>query len=269
MSELAPPSELQAMLDLLGVAPAPPSVALLRRLQRAWALTQPFHNLDLLAGYGAGRPPLDRRGGWERCLAGLGGPCHVQASSFLFLLRGLRFDAHFASATISHPGDHLTVASHLEGRSWLSDVGNGHPYLDPLPFDQPATSAHLGWSMRTRVEPEGLLLEQKTPGASGWRRVYVASPALRTWDDFTAAIERHHREIGFGPFLTGLRAVRICEDVAWTLRNDDFVEHRPAARTVHQLTDEHAAVMASPMDLGDLPVLEALDVWRENCGVMR
>jgi len=261
---VATKQEVDSLLERLAVPRSVPSAQLLRELQRAWGLCQPFHNLDLLEGYAAGRPPLDRRGGWLRCVDGLGGPCHVQASSFLCLLRAVGFDAHFGSATISHPGDHLVVICHVGGRTWLCDVGNGHPYLEPFPFDEPATAAHLGWVMRTDVTGAGLLLEQRTPGAGRWRRVYVASHERREWSDFAAAIERHHREVGFGPFLTGLRAVRIGTEVAWTLRDDVLTAHRAEGSQQRTLADEHEEILRSTLALGALPVEVAVATWRSN-----
>jgi len=102
--EFAPSkSSLVAMLDVLGCQQVVPDQSSLCRIQRAWTLTQPFHNIDLLAAFETGAGPLDRQQAWERCLGGLGGPCHVMASSFLALLQGVGFHAHFAAATIAPP----------------------------------------------------------------------------------------------------------------------------------------------------------------------
>ena len=81
----------------------------LAALQRAWCLTQPFHNLDLLAAARSGAGPADRDEAVERCAAGLGGPCHVHAWAFLTLLRAIGFDACLCAGSIAHPGDHLLV----------------------------------------------------------------------------------------------------------------------------------------------------------------
>lgn len=269
MTRVATEDEVTRILARLGVAAAPPSPELLGELQRAWSLGEPFHNLDLLAGYATGAPPLDRRGGWLRCVEGLGGPCHVQASSFLALLTALGFDAHFAAATITHPGDHLVVCTHFGERAWLSDVGNGHPYLRPFSFDGPVEQAHLGWAVRSEPTEHGLVLHQLTPGADAWRRVYVATRQRRGWADFEGAIRRHHTERGFGPFLTGLRAVRVGADVAYTLRDDVFTTHRIEGSSTRVLRSGHEELLGSTMDMGRLPVVDAVSVWRRNSGRTR
>ncbi len=254
------------MLARLGVDRSPATAGALLELQRAWTFTQPFHNLDLLAGFAAGRPPLGRRDGWLRCVQGLGGPCHVQASSFLVLLRSLGFDAHFAGARITHPGDHLVVCVHVEGETYVCDVGNGHPYPAPFPIRGIAEQTHLGWSVRSSGSGRQVVVEQQTPGAAHWRKVYTASAEPRTWADFETAISHHHSSPGFGPFLRGLRAVRVRADHAITLRDDVLTRHQTGEVTVEVLSNGHESALINLMKLGDLPVHEAVATWRVNTG---
>ncbi len=263
---LAAEHEVVALLERLGVPRRPPSVDYLACLQRAWGLCQPFHNLDLLAGYARGEPALTRRNGWLRCVDGLGGPCHVQASSFLALLNALGFDAHFAAASIAHPGDHLVVWARVDGRDWLCDVGNGHPYLTPFPLGETCCQEHLGWRVRTSLGSDGLVLKQQMGGAEHWRLVYVASPQRRSWADFEAAITQHHTQRSFGPFLTGLRAIRVREHIAHTLRDDVFTTHTPKGFDTVVLQSGHEKVLTKTMGMAALPVELAVATWRRNRG---
>ncbi len=258
-----------SMLGVLGVGSLAPDHAALCKLQRAWTLTQPFHNLDLLAGFATGAGPLDREQGWERCLQALGGPCHVMASSFLALLEGVGFQAHLAAATISNPGDHLVVCAHVDGRSYICDVGNGHPYVAPFPFDEPATQRHLGWEVRTTPTGRALLVEQRTPGAADWRRVYQVTPTPREWQDCRSAIQQHHRDAAFGPFLRGLRAVRIADNHAYTLRDDVLTRHTADAVETQVLTDGHEQALRGQLGLEGLPIDQAVRTWRSNTGRLR
>ncbi|MCB9779924.1 MAG: arylamine N-acetyltransferase [Alphaproteobacteria bacterium] len=260
----APPDEVDGLLSVLGLTRQPASAPFLAQVQRAWALTQPFHNLDLLAQYAEGQPPFDRRGAWGRCVQGLGGPCHVQASSFLLLVQALGFDAHFASAHITHPGDHLTVCVHVDGSPWLCDLGNGHPYLDPVPFDRPSRQSHLGWDVRGTPVAGGVLVEQITPGTREWRRVYVASTGERVWGDFEDAIARHHREPDFGPFLRGLRAIRVAEDHAVSLRDDVLTRYRRDGIERATVATGHEAILVDELGMSRLPVALAVETWRRN-----
>ena len=257
-------SSVAAMLDLLGVHSTAPDHASLCRVQRAWTLTQPFHNLDLLAGFATGTGPLDREQGWERCLQGLGGPCHVMASSFLALLEGVGFQAHFAAATISHPRDHLVVCVHVDGGSYICDVGNGHPYTAPFPFDEAARQRHLGWEVRTTPIGKALVVEQRTPGARDWRRVYEVTRAPRDWEDFRSAIQQHHCDAAFGPFLRGLRAVRIAGDHAYTLRDDVLTRHTAESIDTEVLGEGHEEVLLAQLRLEGLPIEQAVQTWRRN-----
>lgn len=266
LQDVVHPGEVQQMLNLLGVSSARPDRLTLGRLQRSWVFTQPFHNLDLLADFAQKRPPLERREGWQRCLQGLGGPCHVQASSFLALVKAIGFKAHFAGAHINHPGDHLVVCVRLDGDAFICDVGNGHPYTEPFALNGSSDQAHLGWVVRSHGDGRSVRVEQQTPGATGWRDVYIATPQQCDWADFQHAIQRHHSEVGFGPFLTGLRATRIGETEAYTLRDDTLRHYTAVDCEIQDVGKRHEAVLNETMGLGALPVAAAVRAWRCNSG---
>lgn len=241
----------------------PPTAARLAELQRAWTFAQPFHNLDLLAGARHGRPALDREAAVGRCVAGLGGPCHVQSWGFLSLLQEAGFDARLCGATISQPDDHLLVHVAVGGEQYLCDVGNGQPYLEPFPLGRAHEQAHLGWVMRTHPEGDQLTLMRRSPDQPAWRRIYRARPDARRWADFADNIERHHREPGFGPFLSGLRVVRIGAMSMVTVRDAQVTVYRPDAFEQRQLDDaELVRFIAGDLELAALPVEDAVATWR-------
>jgi arylamine N-acetyltransferase len=256
-------ADRDALLARIGVERATPSVSLLAELQRAWCFAQPFHNLDLLAAWRRGQGPLGPEAAVARCAAGLGGPCHVQSSAFLQLLLALGFDATHAGAAVVHEDDHLLVRTTIEGRVYYSDVGNGQPYLRPFPAHEPLRQEHLGWAVTSRPDGSGLLVERTSPDQPAPRRVYRASPTPRAWSHFAAAIDRHHREPGFGPFLTGLRAVRIAADVMITLRDDVLTRYAPDEHARSTLDPARiASVLEMDFGLAALPVEDALSAWR-------
>ncbi|MEZ4433316.1 MAG: arylamine N-acetyltransferase [bacterium] len=186
----------------------------LMALQWRFLCAAPFHNIDLLAG----RSPLTVDAILAAAVAGRGGPCHVQATAFLALLRGLGFRAWLAAGTIGAPGDHLVCVVEVEGRRYVCDVGNGHPYRWPFPLDGRVESAHLGWVFVATGDGRTVRLDRRLDDGS-WRRVYTVDPAPRAFADFAGIIGAHHGEAGFGPFLTGLRAASIRDDVVVTLRD--------------------------------------------------
>lgn len=246
-----------------GARDVAPDRARLAALQRAWIFTQPFHNLDLLAGAGHGAPPLDREAAVLRCLAGLGGPCHVQSWGFLSLLLEAGFDARLCGATISQPDDHLLVHVTVGDTQYICDVGNGQPYLEPFPLHCVHEQEHLGWVMRTVPENGQLALARRSPDLPAWRAIYRARPDVRRWEDFASSIERHHRERGFGPFLSGLRVVRIGATSMVTVRDAQVTVYREGGFEQWRLDDAGLVqFIAEDLGLAALPVEDAVMTWR-------
>ncbi len=233
------PDEAAALLARMGVAdpgsPTPKSADLLARLQWRFLCASPFHNIELLAG----TSPRTVEAAIGAVVAGRGGTCHVQATGFLALLRGLGFDAHLAAATIREPGDHLVVLASADGRRWVCDVGNGHPYRRPFPLDGACAIEHVGWRFSTLGD--GRALELKRSTATRTWTVYRVDPAPRSFADFRGIIDGHHTKRGFGPFLTGLRAVRIDDDRLVTLRDLALRRYSVAGQRIRPVPDLAAA----------------------------
>lgn len=256
-------TERNHLLGRLGCAAVHPDGAGLAWLQRAWLFHQPFHNLDLLAATWTHRGSLSADEAVQRCLDLHGGPCHVQALGFLALVRSIGFDAGLCGATIGHPDDHLLVRVAVGGATWLCDVGNGQPYVEPFPLERGHVQHHLGWEMRTTALSGGLRLERRSPDQPAWRTVYAADARPRAWHEFAATIERHHAEPGFGPFLTGLRAVRIGATEMVTLRDNVVTTYGHAGYQRDDLASEDiAAWLTGPMRMADLPVQAAIAAWQ-------
>lgn len=227
------PAERARLLARLGGPPPTRDAAGLARLKWRFLCALPFHNLDLLAG----TSPRTVEACIAAVLAGRGGPCHVMATGFLALLRGLGFRAWLAEARIGAPGDHLVCVVDLDGRRWVCDVGNGHPYRAPFPLDGRVEIAHLGWRFEAEGDGQRLTLHRHLDDGRR-KRVYVVDPAPRGFADFAGIIAAHHEAPGFGPFLTGLRAVRLGDDLVATLRDLRYCRYSalgPRARPVADL----------------------------------
>ena len=258
---IRPPDHARLLAAIDG-HPEPPSERALNSLVRSWLFHQPFHNLDLLAAAAQGGASLDLPQAIDRCAASLGGPCHVQAAGFHRLVSSLGYDAWFCGATIGHPDDHLVVGVRIANETFVCDVGNGQPYLAAFPTRIEHEVQHLGWRIQTRPTSGGLELWRTSPDVPDWRRVYAVDPTPRAWTDFANTIERHHREPGFGPFLTGLRAVRISATRMTTVRDAVCTDYRVGAWSRRDL-DEDALVRALRYDLSldALPVDDAIRSW--------
>ena len=256
-------SQLLMRLSLPAQPPALPNRHGLATLVRAWLLAMPFHNLDLLAASLGTRRSLDQDEALARCLAGLGGPCHVQSLGFSALLAACGFDVALCAATIGHPDDHLLVRVTLGREVWLCDVGNGQPYLAPLPLDTVQDIHHLGWHIRTEPCPAGLQLWRSSPDLPGGKVVYTASPTPRRWSDFADVITQHHAQPGFGPFMTGLRAVRIGSQRMDTLRDDRWTTFGPDGHTVRTMPmAQLPRLLVDVFRLDGLPIDMALNAWQ-------
>ncbi len=259
------PRERDAALTRLELPAEPPSLAALTRLQWAMLRMSPFHNIELLAGRLGFDTALDVEACIDRMLRGHGGPCHVQATAFLALLRSLDYRAHFAAATVGAPSDHFVVVVRFAGTGYVCDVGNGHPYDRPFPLASPLAFDRFGWRFSTAVDPEKLVLRRHT-GLDEWKIVYRVDPAPRTFADFTEIVRQHHTRPGFGPFLTGLRAVRITERAMLTLRDSHYQRHTRLGATDRPVPDEQAALalLRGPFGLNGLPLEIALEALRQS-----
>jgi arylamine N-acetyltransferase len=262
------------VLARVGVPARPPGVEALDELFRAWLYSSPFHNLGLLAGLDGLAPPVAVADAIQHAFSGRGGPCHVQAAGFATLVRALGYSASLLPATVKERDDHLVVGVTVGGTRLLCDVGNGHPYPGPFPFDRPAERSWWGWSFATGPTKEGFRLLRSLPDG-GQRQVYVARWEPRRYDDFARIIAAHHGSVGFGPFMTGLRAVRFTPRGMLALRDTCYERHTPFGLTIRPVLDAEAcrALLAGPFGLQDAPIERALaglarhrDLFAETVG---
>jgi N-hydroxyarylamine O-acetyltransferase len=261
----------RAYLERLGVTAPRIDLVGLCELQAAHLRALPFHNLQLLAADGADPDPPSIAVAVEGVLRGLGGTCHLLTPPFMTLLRALGFDAWLAAATVGVAGDHLVGVVRAGGALHLCDVGNGHPYLRPFSLGEEAdTASAYGWTFM--LEPwsaDGAThrLRRRLPDGA-WKTVYTVDPRPVEHSSFAAIIRGHHTRAGFGPFLTGLRAVRVGANTLWTLR-DQMLERFHVSGRIYgrrEIADDAAIgrVLTHCFGLAELPWAAALEVWRRR-----
>jgi len=187
----------------------------------------------------------------------------VHALSFVTLLSSMGFEASFAAATINKPDDHLLARVDLGGEVYLCDVGNGQPYLAPWSVSQVTEIAHVGWHMCAEATDRMIRLRRYSPGMTGPKDVYLASSAPKSYGDFQQIIALHHSRPDYGPFMTGLRAVRIFDDRMEALRDQQLTTYTADGFTTRVVLDAALSeVLADVFMLEGLPIEEALEVWR-------
>ncbi|HDN27137.1 MAG TPA: hypothetical protein ENG03_08590 [Thioploca sp.] len=262
--------KLQGLVERLSLPPSPAQLDLsyLTQVQWAYLCHSVFHNLYLLAGYAGYAAPLTAKDSLNSILANQGGPCHVQTVGFLSLLRGLGFHAHLVAATINAPGDHLVIRVDIANKSYLCDVGNGHPYRRPFPLDKADEQAWMGWRFRTKPE-EGKLCLQRWLGKTQrerWKTVYWADFTPRHFDYFTESLHHHHTQTGYGPFLQHLRAVRIFPHGLISIRNGLYERYSLVGKLDRPIRSFAAAkrLLQTQFGLAQAPIDKALAVYQAH-----
>ena len=199
--------DVDGYLDRLGVeTPERADLATLRRLHDAHLRRIPFENADVLRGFPIVLEPeaLVRRLAMSR----RGGFCYQLNGAFAALLAALGYDvellaARFHGAKIERPFGHLALRVTIGGVPWLTDVGGGYSFRQPLQI------------------AEGL--EQDDPGGR-FRIVRVAEPSADDladpldveWRHGDGVFRPHYR---FAPGAQPLAAfVETCE---WTRTSPD------------------------------------------------
>ena len=162
-------------LSLVGVHRDAPGVEALARLVRAHVQAIPFENsLSLLRRREAGDgpvAPLDPDGlleAWEARRAG--GVCFEHTEMFGRLLVALGYEVTPIAGEISFPGSHQALLVQAGGRRWLVDVGNGAPFLEPIPLDGPLEIRRLGLGYRFAADPgdPGVWVQERALDG-GWK----------------------------------------------------------------------------------------------------
>lgn len=256
-------ARIDAYLTRLGAPDVRHDAAGLTRLQAAHLMAVPFHNLLLLANDGRpwGLPPLHEV--VDAAIAGVGGNCDRTTPPFTALLQAVGFDARLAAATVREPGDHFVCVVHTDGGRFLCDVGNGHPTLRPWDLDGPVQEqCFQGWRFRFEPSaPGGPTVQRALPDGS-LKTVYVVDPTPRAYDDFAPMVAAHYTQAGFGPFLSGLRAVSIQPDAVLTLRDAEYARDTRFGRSARRVGGRDAvrALLTERFSLSARLVDDALAV---------
>ena len=260
-------ARLDAYLEQLCVDAPSLDSAGLARLQTAHLQRVPFHNLTLLAGRGAPRPlpPIEQV--VDGAIQGLGGTCDLTNPPFQALLASLGFDAHLAAATVGQPGDHFVTTVNIDGERFVSDVGNGHPYLRPWSLDQPPQEqSFMGWTFRFDPQGEGGPTLSRLHSSGAVTRVYTLDPTPQPYAAFAGIVTSHYSERGFGPFLGALRAVRILPEGITTLRDTLYRRDSRHGAFSRKLVGREAieAALTEALQLPERLVQPALDSLSEQ-----
>jgi N-hydroxyarylamine O-acetyltransferase len=262
-------------LALLGVEQEAPVLDALTHLTRAHVLTIPFENVTSILRRQASPVPhpvvaidpeatLQR---WERRAGG--GVCFDMTEMLSRLLMALGYQAYPVAAGRVDPtgwhGGHQAMLVTIDGIRYLVDVGNGTPFLEPIPLDRTFEVHRAGLAYRFRADDasDGWVRDHWIDGAWSPFCVFDLRPAgapLRA-----AAYQRHHTP-GASWVVGGLVLIRSGADEVYSLRGDQLSWYTPAGKHVEQLTSDadYERVASAVLGLPALPVLQArlaLQAW--------
>ena len=222
-----------------------PSATTLRALHLAHLESVPFENLDIHLG----RPielnlpalfdkiVVRHRGGFWYELNGL----------FAWLLQRLGFEVTLLSARDAHDDgdygpefDHLTLCVRtLSNPSclWLTDVGWGDTFCEPLKIGQISQQIQRGRAYRLEQDGDDYVLWQKNYDGT-WERHYRFTLQARSYQDF-AAMCRYHQTSAESLFVQKRICTRLTHDGRITLDAWRLITTTDGQRQ-EQLVDEES-----------------------------
>jgi N-hydroxyarylamine O-acetyltransferase len=234
---MEPELDLQAYLRRIGFGgPAEPTLACLRDIHLAHAVSIPFENLDILLG----KPiRLDLASLQDKLVAGgRGGYCFEHNTLFAAVLETLGFTVTRLAARVRFGRREVAARSHMllrveaDGRPWLADVGfGGTGLLQPMPFEQGSPVTQFGWTYRLVTEGTERVLQTSEP--DGWVDQYAFTLEPQQPIDYTVAnhYTSTHPDSPFTRTLTAQRPKPGDPQVRLVLRGRKLIEYSPGGRS--------------------------------------
>ncbi len=111
-----------------------------------------------------------------------GGFCYELNLLLAAALRGIGFEVDLLEGQMRRreggfgpPYDHMTLRVALEDKDWITDVGNGETFQQPLPWDGSWTPQERGGAYRVVRHEDGEAADEPRAGSAGaWRVEYRA-----------------------------------------------------------------------------------------------
>jgi len=197
----------------------------LRALQVAHLLSVPFENLSIHAGEPI---VLNENALYTKIVdQRRGGFCYECNGVFAGLLRALGFDVAMLAAGVARPDgsfgpifDHMTLMVTLDER-WLSDVGFGESFLEPLLLDSRADQRQGTRTFRLVDADDHVVLMRRNDGED-WQSQYRFTLQPYTFPDYEEMC-RYHQTSPDSHFTKGLICSRATADGRITLSDMRFI----------------------------------------------
>jgi N-hydroxyarylamine O-acetyltransferase len=268
-----PQSWIRDYLGFLEVAEGAPSKLTLDRLSAAHLRRVPFENVTSIlrrAGCSSPRvPPIDREATLQAWIERRGGGvCFDITEMFSTLLCALGFNARPVLARITFAGSHQAILVELDRVLYLVDVGNGAPFLEPIPLDNgsPVELRRAGLAYRFRRDSETLgdwVQDRCIEGA--WRPFCAYDLQVPASVARAEAYQRHHTR-GESWVVDSVRLVRCTEDEVWSLREAELAHFTAESKSVQPIRSpaEYSDLAADVFGLPALPIQDALEALKAS-----
>lgn len=217
-----------------------PTAENLRALHRAHLFSVPFENLDISLGR---KITTQEESILHKVIAlRRGGFCYELNGAFAALLRELRFKVTLLSARVSRANgteapefDHLTLRVDLE-EPWLSDVGFGDSFLEPLRLESDHEQKDPAGIFRLVQDGDRWQMQKSEPSAN-WKPQYSFSIQPRQLEEF-AGMCHYHQTSPDSSFTQNRICSRATPEGRITLSEMKLIVTRNCGREEQTLTSD-------------------------------
>ena len=254
-------------LAMLGLEPAPPSLANLNAIIRAHRAI-PFESISSIMRRAATPvgpvPSLDLRevlNAWESRAGG--GVCYEFGAMLGELLNHLGYETVPNLARISFPGSHSSLIVTLPEGRYIADVGNGQPIFEAIPIGAPFEFFRGGLGYRFWMDGSIGKLVQDRHEHGQWKSYVWYDLEGATEEEMEASMQRHHALPPMTFVMQNFRIVTCREDLIIQLRDHDLIHYRADGKTTQEVygLERFRQVVADEFGLTGLDVPKALAAW--------
>jgi N-hydroxyarylamine O-acetyltransferase len=175
------------------------------------------------------------------------------------LLSALGFKVHPVLATISFVGSHQGLVAEIDNTRYLVDSGNGAPFFEPIPLDEPVELSQVGLTYRFRpAEDKSHALVQDRLIEGAWQPFCTYDLAPATDTDRHTAYQRHHLR-GHSWVVDNLTLVRCTDTDVWSLRDNRLTHFNADGKAVREIGSdaEYRAIAGELFGLPNAPIDDA------------
>jgi N-hydroxyarylamine O-acetyltransferase len=214
-----------------------PDLKTLRWLHISHLQTVPFENLDI----GLKRPiHMDEQALWEKIVTNKrGGFCYELNGLFAWLLKQIGFEVTYLNARVfdreGNPGmdfDHLALLVQAPGQSerWLTDVGFGDSFVEPLIFGETGEQIQGLRAYKLEQTPDGYIVWQRNYDET-WERQYFFDLQPHKFPDEYESACLYHQTSPESSFTRGSIISRATPDGRVSLEDGKLILTHNGQRT--------------------------------------